>query len=123
MEINESRAKRRGRTALDDPRTHCISVRLNNDELEILNAKRGKMKQGEWLRCAALDKLPPAVPEPNIKKWLDLAKVSNNINQIAHKLNKKAGIDESEFNYIRHIISEFRAALIGVSNNERNAED
>lgn len=123
MEINESRAKRRGRTALEDPRTHCISVRLNNEELEILNAKRGKMKQGEWLRCAALDKLPPIVPEPNIKKWLELAKASNNINQIAHKLNKYASIDESQFSYIREIINEFRAALIGVSSNEGNAEN
>jgi hypothetical protein len=123
MEINETRAKRRGRTALKDPRTHCVSVRLNDEELAILNTKRGNMKQGEWLRCAALDKLPPTVPEPNIKKWIELGKAANNINQIAHKLNKTASIDASQFIYIRQIITEFRAALLGVSNNERNAED
>lgn len=123
MEITETRAKRGGRKALKDPRTHCISVRLNDEELAILNTKRGNMKQGEWLRCAALDKLPPVIPEPNIKKWQELGKAASNINQIAHKLNKKATINESEFIYIRQIITEFRAALLGVSTNERNAED
>jgi len=124
VEINKTRAKRqRGRIAVEDPRTHCISVRLSDEELSLLNTKRGNMKKGEWLRCAALDKLPPVVPEPNIKKWQELGKVAGNLNQIAHKLNKKSGIDESEFNYIHHIINEFRAALIGVSSNERNAED
>ena len=58
-ETNETQAKRCGRPALKNPRTHCISVRLNNEELALLNNKRGDMKQGEWLRCALLGKLPP----------------------------------------------------------------
>lgn len=115
MEINETRAKRRGRTALKDPRTHCVSVRLNDEELNILNNKRGSMKQGEWLRCAALDKLPPTVPELNIKKWVEIGKAANNINQIAHKLNKNAIIDDAQINAIRQLLSEFRAALLGKS--------
>lgn len=31
-------------------RTHCVSVRLNNDELQLLNAKRGNRSKSEWLR-------------------------------------------------------------------------
>jgi hypothetical protein len=131
MEIDKTRAKRGGRTPLKDPRTHCVSVRLNDEELNILNTKRGKMKQGEWLRCAALDKLPPNIPEPNITKWQELAKAANNLNQIARKLNiknnplreNKTAIYQSDFSYIIRIITEYRAALLGVSNNERNAED
>jgi hypothetical protein len=115
MEINETRAKRSGRTALKDPRTHCVSVRLNDEELNILNNKRGNMKQGEWLRCAALDKLPPTVPELNIKKWVEIGKAANNINQIAYKLNKNAIIDDAKINAIRQLLSEFRAALLGKS--------
>lgn len=34
-------------------RTHCISVRLNNTELQLLNTKRGSMRKGEWLRMAS----------------------------------------------------------------------
>ena len=126
--MNEHRAKRQGkhgRPALKDPRTHCVSVRLNDEELTLLNNKRGKLKQGEWLRCAALDKLQPVIPEPNIKKWQELGKLANNINQIAHKLNtnNSALIDELNINQIRQEITQLRAALLGVSNNERNAEN
>lgn len=127
MEINETRTKRQGKhgRAVEDPRTHCVSVRLNDEELEILNKKRGTMKKGEWLRCAALDKLPPIIPEPNIKKWQDLAKAASNLNQIAHwlNINKQAILNEQQINRIRQTITEFRAALIGATNNERNAED
>jgi hypothetical protein len=122
VEINENRAKRRGRTALDDPRTHCVSVRLNDEELAILNAKRGTMKQGEWIRCAALDKLPPIVPEPNIEKWQALARAAANLNQIARSLKDLKGISDEQFAQVRKVLTDFRASLLGVSN-EGNAEN
>ena len=126
METNRTKRQgKHGRTAVEDPRTHCVSVRLNDEELKLLNTKRGNMKKGEWLRCAALDKLPPIIPEPNIKKWQELAKLANNINQIAHKLNtnNSALIQELQLNQIRQEITQLRAALLGVSNHERNAKD
>ncbi len=43
-------------------RTHCVSVRLNNSELQLLNTKRGSTSKGEWLRMASLQKLPMNVP-------------------------------------------------------------
>lgn len=114
-EINIDRKKRRGRIALADPRTHCVSVRLNNDELAILNVKRGDMDKGEWMRCAALDKLPVVVPEPNKKKWQALARASSNLNQIAKLLNEAGKVSDNKFEPVRVILNDFRRALIGAS--------
>jgi hypothetical protein len=116
---NEDRRKRRGRSPVPDPRTHCISVRLNDAELALLNCKRGDLDKGEWLRCAALDKLPSIIPEPNQEKWLELANAANNLNQVARKLNALVSIDEVdqvELEFIRNTLVEFRAALLGVRN-------
>ena len=41
-----------------DKRTHCVSVRLNDAELQIVDGKKGKLARGEWFRVAFLDKLP-----------------------------------------------------------------
>ncbi len=30
-------------------RSYCVSVRLNAEELQLLNIKRGSYKKGEWL--------------------------------------------------------------------------
>lgn len=49
----------------DEIRSHCVSVRLNEEELTILDSKRGQYKKGEWLRMSSLDKLPPVLPEIN----------------------------------------------------------
>lgn len=113
--INTERKSKRGRNALDDPRTHCVSVRLNKDELSILNSKRCGMKQGEWLRCAALDKLPPSVPEINKEKWLELSKSAANLNQIARSLHQLRGVNNEELDQIRKDLMGFRAALLGAA--------
>lgn len=115
---NEDRRKRRGRSPVPDPRTHCISVRLNDAELALLNCKRGDLDKGEWLRCAALDKLPSIIPEPNQEKWLELANSGNNLNQVAKKLNQSGLLcedDAVELESIRNTLIEFRAALMGIS--------
>jgi hypothetical protein len=115
MLINEGRAKRRGRNTLSDPRTHCVSVRLNSAELALLNSKRNDMKQGEWLRCAALDKLPFIIPEPNKEKWVELVRAAANLNHIAKACNVSHGIPDKQFAPVRKILNEFRKALLGVS--------
>lgn len=111
--INTARQSRRGRAALKDPRTHCVSVRLNRDELSMLNAKRGPMKQGEWLRCAALDKLPLVVPEINQEKWRELARAAANLNQISRSLHLCNDINTEELDQIRKDLMGFRTALLG----------
>jgi hypothetical protein len=115
--INEERRKRRGRNHVPDPRTYCISVRLNNSELRLLNSKKGDYAAGEWLRCSGLDRLPPVVPQPNIDKWQALANAGNNLNQIARQLNRSGLLSEddaAELDEIRNALIEFRAALLGV---------
>ena len=76
-----SRSSRRGKfhTAKYSPnevRTHCVSVRLNEEELSILDSKRGPYKKGEWLRMASLNKLPPVLPEINREAWVKLGSKS-----------------------------------------------
>ncbi len=114
-DINESRKKRRGRNALPDPRVHCVSVRLSNEELAILNTKRGRFDKGEWMRMAALDKLPANIPEPNQEKWLQLSKAASNLNQIARACNVSHGIPDEQFEPTRKALNDFRRSLLGVS--------
>lgn len=71
-------------------RTHCVSVRLNNDELQLLNAKRGDRSKGEWLRLASLDKLPAAIPPINIEAWKSLADISQKLNILVSHLESKS---------------------------------
>jgi Mobilization protein NikA len=108
--MSDDRRSRRGPGPLDptDKRDHCVSVRLNDRELALLNERRGKFQRGEWLRMAALDKLPPMIPPLNQQAWAELARASANLNQIARELNFKrtpGGLQDQ--------LAEFRAALIG----------
>lgn len=115
--MDKNKASRRGRNSLpgDEKRTHCVSVRLNKIELEWLDKQRKNNKKeylrGEYLRMAALGKLPKVVPGVNKKTWLELGFVGNNLNQIARHLNEgdRVIIDE-----IVSVLSELRDPLIGI---------
>lgn len=52
-------------------RIHCVSVRFNKEELDILNKNRGVKSKGEWLRLTSLDRLPPVIPSINLEAWND----------------------------------------------------
>lgn len=74
-EGNISKVSRRGKFHTDklpekEIRHHCISVRLNEEELILLDRKRGQYKKGEWLRMASLNKLPPVLPEIKREAWI-----------------------------------------------------
>jgi hypothetical protein len=112
--INKTREKRRGPIPLSDPRTHCVSVRLNDEELFQLDNNRGKMARGEYLRCAALDKLQPIFPEINKEAWAELSKAANNLNQISKRLNGQGlSIPENGLAIIQNELAVFRSKLIG----------
>ncbi|EAT2981678.1 ATP-binding protein, partial [Salmonella enterica] len=68
----------------------CVSVRLNEEELTILNSKRGQYKKGEWLRMSSLDKLPPVLPEINREAWIKLGSLSQDLNYLLNHLDKKS---------------------------------
>lgn len=95
-------------------RTHCISVRLNHDELQLLNAKRGEKSKGEWLRLASLDKLPIVVPSINIEAWKSLSEISQKLNKLLiHLESKSTGgeLTKTEIFAVKRQISELRFCL------------
>ncbi len=74
--LNTNRRARTGQIVEpSDVRKHCVSVRLDDSELALLESKRGKSRRGEWLRMAALDGLAQPVPEANLELSLRLSKL------------------------------------------------
>lgn len=71
-----------------EQRRHPVSCRLTDAELTQLDARRGKVSRGEWLRLAALGKPPRMVPEVNKVAWSDLARAAGNLNQITRAINE-----------------------------------
>lgn len=115
------RSARRGPAPLpvEERREHCVSVRVNVAELATLDSRRGVFQRGEWLRMAALDKLPPTVPTINTQAWAELARAAANLNQIARALNQGEKVERGG---LRDQLNQFRAALIG-ADLEGHAED
>ncbi len=92
MDAYDSTRRCHGPAPLDasDKRTHTVSVRLNDRELALLDSRRGavQMQRGEYLRAAALHRLPPTIPAVNREMWAELARTAANLNQIARHLNE-----------------------------------
>lgn len=90
-------------------RTHCVSVRLNPDELRRLDRVRGSLRRGQAVRMLSFSNLPEPVPELNKQAWVELSRAASNLNQLAHRAN----YEKVEIDSVRSILAEFRAALIG----------
>lgn len=112
------RAARRGPVPLPaaDKRGHCVSVRLNGRELAQLDAQRGRFQRGEWLRMAALDQLPPSVPEANVQAWAELARLAANLNQAQAAINRgdADGHQVELLEDLRAAVATLRRELVGV---------
>ncbi|WP_409158946.1 hypothetical protein [Pectobacterium sp. B2J-2] len=96
-------------------RSHCVSVRLNNEELTLLNEKRGRHRKGEWLRLSLLNKLPAVVPAINIEAWKSLSKISQKLNKLIAHLDSKShesSLTKTELFVVKRQISELRLNLI-----------
>ncbi|HBX2023807.1 TPA: hypothetical protein MHR78_10310 [Klebsiella variicola] len=96
-------------------RTHCISVRLNHEELQLLNARRGEKSKGEWLRLTFLNKLPVAIPAVNMEAWKSLADMSQKLNRLVLHLDtksKESSLTQTELFAVKRQISELRMNLI-----------
>ena len=95
-------------------RIHCVSVRFNEEELEILNSNRGNKSKGEWLRLTSLEKLPVIVPEINIESWKLLSDISQKLNRIINHLDTKSSNSEltkTEIFAVKRQILELRSCL------------
>jgi hypothetical protein len=73
-------------TTKKERRAHCISVYLNDEELALLDAKRGQRPRGWWLRNAALSGLPAVIPPENLAAHRDLARIRTNVQAVADKV-------------------------------------
>ncbi|EPZ3030133.1 hypothetical protein [Pectobacterium atrosepticum] len=96
-------------------RIHCISVRLNNEELQLLNLKRGDKSKGEWLRMASLQKLPPVIPAINTKAWKALTDISQKLNRIAIHIDgksKDSQLTHTELFAVKRQLEELRQHLL-----------
>lgn len=104
------------KTALDR-RWHSVSCRLTDDELALVDARRGKVRRGEWLRLSALSKPPCIVPELNRVAWVDLSRSASNLNQIAHAINAgDVPADDDLVSVIQELrvdLAALRLAMIG----------
>ncbi|EIW9108721.1 hypothetical protein A8C28_22530 [Klebsiella pneumoniae] len=97
-------------------RSHCVSVRLNNEELTLLNEKRGRHRKGEWLRLSLLNKLPAVVPAINIEAWKSLSEISQKLNKLVAHLDNKShdsSLTQTELFAVKRQISELRINLVG----------
>lgn len=96
-------------------RTHCISVRLNDTELHLLNTKRGSTPKGEWLRMALLQKLPTIVPPVNIDTWKTLGEINQKLNRIALHIDSKSKdsqLTHTELFAVKRQLKELRHSLL-----------
>lgn len=118
--MDETKSRRRGPVPLgaDKKRDHSVSVRMNPGELAWLDASRAavQMRRGEYLRSAALGKLPPTIPELNREAWAALARVAGNLNQLAKAVNegRAVGLDLQELRELRAAVQDCRRDLLGV---------
>ena len=99
-------------------RSYCVSVRLNAEELQLLNIKRGSYKKGEWLRMASLQRLPPAIPAINTKAWKALTEISQKLNRIAAHIDgksKDSHLTHTELFAVKRQLEELRTNLLSDS--------
>ncbi|QXB76955.1 MULTISPECIES: hypothetical protein [Enterobacter cloacae complex] len=111
-------------------RSHCVSVRLNDEELMLLNEKRGRHRKGEWLRLSLLNKLPAVVPAINIEAWKTLGEISQKLNKLVAHLDSKSyesSLTQTELFAVKRQVSELRLHLINAdlwrASHEGNAKN
>ena len=100
-----------------EPRDIKITIRLNPEELKMLDQKRGIVPRATFFRKNLVKaKIPAAVPSINRKAYLETARWAANLNQIARFLNAYEE-DEIPAEGVREIyayLKKFRMKLIGL---------
>ena len=98
--VDDAKRSLRGPHFVDpaDKRNHCVSVRVNDDELAELDRRRAgfRMQRGEYLRAAAFGYLPHVIPAINQDAHDELRRIGVNLNQIAKRANALGNIDMAD---------------------------
>lgn len=124
MDIDISRNRRHGPVPLDPAlkRIHSVNVRLNDSELEELDAARGPYQRAAWLRMSGIGKMPPTIPAINQKAWTALSTVVANLNQYQAAINanllhhtKSDAIPSEVIEELRDQVQILSRELIGVN--------
>lgn len=114
--------KGRGGRPKGDPsavRTSTIGVRVSAEEYAALRAKAEQMGMtaAQWLREAAMQRPlpPPPVPAINRQQYAELARLSANLNQLAHAANsgRNVVVPDALLRRLADEVSRLRLALIG----------
>ncbi|AMG59238.1 hypothetical protein [Pantoea vagans] len=101
--------------AADNLRIHCVSVRLNNSELNTLDQERKQHAKGEWLRMCLLKNHVPVVPEINRSAWKMFGEINQRLNELLNHLNAKQScspLTKTELFAVKRQITDLRSRLI-----------
>jgi hypothetical protein len=100
----------------EEKRSHCVSVRLNADELRLVDFARKTRRRGEYLRRAALGRTPIFIPEVNANLRNDLGKIGSNLNQLQRSINsgQVTIADDKLLAELLEVLSEVKLLLVGV---------
>ena len=119
--------KSRGGRPKGDPaavRVSTIGVRVSAEEYAALRAKAAQMGMtpAQWLREAALSRRLPSPPVPaiNREQYAELARLSANLNQLAHAANigQNVAVNDALLQRLAGEVSRLRLALIGAGGRE-----
>jgi len=127
MTAEATRKKGRGGRPKGDPeavRVHRINARLTADELSALNQKAALLgiPPAQFLRDAALKRRlpPPPVPAINRQQYAELARLSANLNQLAHAANsgQPVTVPFTLLQQMSEEVTRLRLALINAGDDE-----
>ena len=91
-------------------RTACVTSRFSPAELAQLEAWRGEVPRGEYVRKTLLGRPPRPVPKINADAYRELSRAAGNLNQIARRMNEGG----AEVEETRAALKSFRFRLLGM---------
>ena len=86
-----------------------VKTMLSGQEAVVLDARRGRISRGAYLRLAALNSLPPKVPEINLAAWNEISRAAGNLATLATAMRQG---HYAELEAIRSELCRFRVALL-----------
>lgn len=112
------RTRKRGRKPIPkaDQRRHAVTCRLTDAERDHVDASRGSVTRGEYIRRAALIAAPRVVPAVNREAWVELARLSGNLNQLVRHINEGRSYPQPSVDLadLQDAVVRLRADLIGL---------